>query len=437
MRQLFNPFGKKFSEVKKEDLEILKSVAEGWNIEYKSQKPNARDISKSISSFANSHGGIYFVGIEEDGKTNCAKNILGVSDSPDDIRDAVQGNLQPFPFFETFSINLENDKKVLMAVVPSGENTPYINSNGKIYRRQASASDPITSESNRFAIDELYRRAKNYEKGIEKFRNSEFTFCNLENDTPYLEIYANTIPFNHFVIKDFFKEEVMGALLNQFNGEVKIEEKKEDGSILISFTSNIKFDSIQTYSESISIRNLENQDLAYNGLTIEIDISGNLKLLIPLNKQIGFSGAFGERFSKVLKKSNEDSISSINFLDTRHIFGSILALVNRYVDYLEQSGYTDKLEFKMRLRNCWRTSLYIDSEKFIEYVEKFGVPICMKSEQDFPKFPSLIDIQDIKNSPIIQTASLFSHVANSLGVCSNTAFLSVIEEIQTNPQSNS
>ncbi len=435
MKQIFNPFGKKkFRDVKEGDLEILKSVAEGWNIEYKKEKPNSKEIAKKISSFANSYGGIYFVGIDEDGETNCAKDIVGVSDSPDDIRNAVQGNVQPFPLLETYPITLENGKKVLMTVVESGENPPYIHSSGKIYRRQESASDLIVAENNRFAIDELYKKAKNYGCEIGKFRNSELNFCVGEDDIPYLEIYVNTTPFNHFIINDFFKEETIKEFLEQFNGEIKIEEKKEDGSILASFNANMKFDSAQTYSESIAIRTLENQDLAYNGLTVEIDISGNLKLLIPLNRKIVFSEKHWGKYLNILKKSQEESISNITFLDTRHIIGSILGLINNYIEFLEKKGYNEKLEFKLKLRNCWRSSLYIDSEKFIEYVKDFGVPICMKSEQEFPKYSIIIELSEIKEHPIIQTAHLFSHVANSLGVCSNTAFLSIMDEIQNNPQ---
>lgn len=203
MREMFYPFGKSFIKVKEKDLELLKSVAEGWYVEYKKEKQNGKKIAKSISSFANSHGGIYFIGIEADGSTNCAKEFIGVSDSPDVIRDSVRGNLQPFPYFETFSINLSNEKKVLMAVISEGNNPPYIHSDGKIYRRQEAASDPI-SENNRYTIDELYRKALEFEKEIENFRAFDLTFCKGEENIPYLEIYVNTTPFNHFKITDFF-----------------------------------------------------------------------------------------------------------------------------------------------------------------------------------------------------------------------------------------
>lgn len=429
MRDIFNPFGKGLREVKEEDLEVLKSVAEGWNVEYKREKPNPKKIAKSISSFANSYGGIYFIGIEADSSTNFATDFIGVEDSPDVIRDSVRGHLQPFPYFETFSINLNNGKKVLMAVIPEGRNPPYIHSDGRIYRRQEAASDPI-SENNRHAIDELYRKALKYEEELEKFRNFDLTFCRGEDDIPYLEIYVNTVPFNHFIITDFFKRENLDMVLQQFNGDFTITENVHN----ISFEYNMKFDSLNTYYDNVSIRYLEQQDLAYNGLTVEIDIAGNLKLLIPLNQKNYDSEPLAERYTKVITRSQENSISSIRFLDGRQIFGAILGLINNYVKYLNEKGYKDKLEFKLRLRNCWRTTIYIDNEKFIEHVENFGFPICGKAEQYFPMYPISMDFQDIKSHPITRVAGVFSHVANALGVPSEVAIVSIIEEIRDNPQ---
>ena len=201
MKEVFNPFNKEFEKVTTEDLEILKSVAEGWNVEYKKEKLNGKRIAKSISSFANSHGGIYFIGIEANTQNNCALNISGVDDSPDVIRDSVRGNLQPFPFFKTYTISLSNGKNILMAVVPDGENPPYINSDGRIYRRQEAASDPIP-EINRYSIDELYRKAGKYADELEEFRDFDLSFCRGEDSVPYLEIFINTKPFKHFLIEN-------------------------------------------------------------------------------------------------------------------------------------------------------------------------------------------------------------------------------------------
>jgi hypothetical protein len=247
---------------------------------------------------------------------------------------------------------------------------------------------------------------------------------------PYLEIYVNTVPFNHFIITDFFKRENLDMVLQQFNGDFTITENVHN----ISFDYNMKFDSLNTYYDNVSIRYLEQQDLAYNGLTVEIDIAGNLKLLIPLNQKNYDSEPLAERYTKVITRSQENSISSIRFLDGRQIFGAILGLINNYVKYLGEKGYKDKLEFKLRLRNCWRTTIHIDSEKFIEHVENFGFPICGKAEQYFPMYPISMDFQDIKSHPITSVASVFARVANALGVPSEVAIVSIIEEIRDNPQ---
>ena len=73
MRKMFNPFGKEFREVKKADLEILRSVAEGWFVEYKKLTLSGKRIAASVSSFANSHGGIYFIGIQSGGAIDSSR----------------------------------------------------------------------------------------------------------------------------------------------------------------------------------------------------------------------------------------------------------------------------------------------------------------------------------------------------------------------------
>ena len=161
---MFNPFGKSFEDITESDLEILKNLSEGWYVEYKkekSAKEPAKKIAKSITSFANSYGGLFFLGVESDKSTNKAIRFPGVCDFPDLIKDAVRSNAQPFPFFETHCIKLSNGNQVLMSVVRTGENPPYIHADGRIYRRQESSPDPIF-EDNRYAIDDLHRKAEQY-----------------------------------------------------------------------------------------------------------------------------------------------------------------------------------------------------------------------------------------------------------------------------------
>lgn len=431
MSYIFNPFGKDFNEVKEADLNILKTVSEGWYVEYKERCLEGQKIAKAISSFANSHGGIYFVGIEADKRTNYAKNFIGVDDSPDVIRDSVGGNLQPFPFFETFSISLSTGKNVLMVVVHSGENPPYINSDGRIYRRQEAASDPIP-ENNRFTIDELYRKAEKYTEALELFRSFDLTFNNAESDIPYLEIFINTKPFNHFFIDRFFEMENLENIKKQFNGEFIAKEclmGKE-----VSFSGSIKFDSLNTYHNSVSLRFLEGIDLAYNGITLMLDVQGNLKLLVPLNDNQCSFEKLPKEYQESMNKSKIDSLSFIGFLNARIIFGAIFAVIMKYIEYLKNEKYKDGFEVKIRLRNCYRKILYIESTTLIEHIKKFNIPICMKNEQYFSVNPIIYKIEELETKPITRCSMIFAHIANALGVPYNVALAAIIEEITNNPQ---
>jgi len=435
---MFNPFGKDFRDVKQADLEKLRSVAEGWYVEYKKEKPDGKKIAKSVSSFANSHGGTYFIGIESDPKSNCAVNFGGVVDSPDVIRDSVRGNLQPFPYFETFAIDIGNGKRVLMVAIHEGKDPPYIHSDGRIYRRQEAASDPI-AENNRYAIDELYGKAQEFKQELEEFRQFDLTFCKGEGEIPYLEMFVNTAPFNHFFIEDFFSKDNLEKVMNQFNASFIVEE--EISSNKISFSGNLKFDSVNTYHNSISLRYLEGQNLAYNGTTLVVDVFGNLKLLIPLvAKYYSLENVLEnlpERYLNVLGRSQEQSISSIGLLGARQIAGAIFGVMSNYVKYLDERHYKEGFEVKLRLTNCWRKTLYIDSETFMAHVENFGIPICMKSEQYFPIRPTTFKIDELKTNPITGYLIIFAHVANALGVPFEVASASVIDEIRSNPQAPS
>jgi hypothetical protein len=55
-------YQKSARDFQSKDLEGLKSLEEGWFVEFKEQLPDTAKLARSISSFANSHGGLLIIG---------------------------------------------------------------------------------------------------------------------------------------------------------------------------------------------------------------------------------------------------------------------------------------------------------------------------------------------------------------------------------------
>lgn len=64
----YSPFDKSLWELEASDLASLKSATEGWYVEYKREASKADTMAKSVSAFANTHGGWLFYGVTEKSK---------------------------------------------------------------------------------------------------------------------------------------------------------------------------------------------------------------------------------------------------------------------------------------------------------------------------------------------------------------------------------
>ncbi len=428
---MFNPFGKYFRDLKAKDLEILKDkqVAEGWHVEYKESRQKAEKVAKSVSSFANSRGGIYFVGIQADDDNRC-KKVVGVEDSPDVIRDCVKGHIQPFPYFETFAVKLVNNMKVLIVVVPESKTPPHIHSDGRIYVRQEAASDPVF-QSDRHVIDGLYSRAESWRKDLQDFRTMDYELCQGESNQPYLQIFMNTVPYKHFMMSDLFKGEEITKMLAHFHKGYEISETIDGKNV--PFRGNITLDTVNTYHNSVALRYLNGSDISRNGLTVEVDIHGNTKVLLPLEyttyDNLEKEDELFQRYHIKLSKSNLVAVDTIKFINVKTLYGAILGLFVKVSKYLKDRGYEDTLEVKMRLSDSWRTTLYCASETFVFYIEEWGVPICMKNDQYFPEYDLIVKLSELKAKPITQTALLFAPVASALGMTGSIATQAVIQTL--------
>ena len=169
----YSPFTKTPDTLVANDLDVLRSVSEGWYVEYKREVPKARSIAKSISAFANQYGGWVFYGIEEDGglEGNRAAAFPGVPTedltcSLNLVREAAKDSIQPSPYFEIYhvsgpcdEIGLDEGRAIIVVVVPEGPRPPYVHIDGRIYVRVGDSSDP-ESEKDRTRLEMLWEKGR-------------------------------------------------------------------------------------------------------------------------------------------------------------------------------------------------------------------------------------------------------------------------------------
>ena len=138
------------------------------NIEFKSQF--TEEIYKEVIAFANTDGGIVYVGIDNDG------NVIGLADVDQEytritngIRDAIMPDVT---MFVRFTIQ---DNKVVRIAVSEGTNKPYY-LKGKglkpsgVYVRQGTSSVPASPEQIRRMIKEsdgdMFEEMRSMEQGL-------------------------------------------------------------------------------------------------------------------------------------------------------------------------------------------------------------------------------------------------------------------------------
>lgn len=195
----YNPFNSKNTlELNTSDLSVLKSVKEGWYVEYKQAISNAQTIAKSVSSFANTYGGWLFYGIEEaDDNTAgvfCGIANDGIQGQLQKIQHAISAHVNPIPHFNykllegpNEELGLASDRSVICLEVPMSNLTPHLHSSGRIFRRVGESSIP-QPETDRHQLDLLFSRSEKLDLAYEDWVRSDPERSQGEEGRPYLRL---------------------------------------------------------------------------------------------------------------------------------------------------------------------------------------------------------------------------------------------------------
>lgn len=148
-------------------LEIINSnLEESINIEFKSSGslskiPNVKkEISKDVSAFANSDGGIIFYGIQEENHIACSLSFIdGNLYNKEWLENIIISSIQNRISFEIIPVRFNNDflKTIYVVKIPKSDNAPHINADKKYYRRYNFQSVPMEE----YEIRNLYLSQKN------------------------------------------------------------------------------------------------------------------------------------------------------------------------------------------------------------------------------------------------------------------------------------
>lgn len=226
--------------------DFCKEWQEGVRVEYKSQYP--KDMSKTLSSFANTQGGVLIIGVEADKTHNKVKvPIKGIPRTAGIEERIVQSGLMgiyPPVKPEVIILDVPDTENVVIVVrMDESVRAPHaIQNSTKVYIRVASVSQPYQqpqlAELNR--IEYLFNRRQDQEEGIkqiiDQMENRRKQFCVTDETT--LTLVARPV----FLHRPVISPSKIYELYRQYNWI-----KRVPGGILYILPAGIKIYEVNEY----------------------------------------------------------------------------------------------------------------------------------------------------------------------------------------------
>ena len=420
--QRYSPFDKDIRDLQPPDLTILKNVHEGWYVEYKSQMVKASALAKSLSAFANTYGGWLFIGVQEQrGDNAVAGEFPGIPEEDVDgalqsLRHSAADHLNPTPFFEKTVLRgpcdengLAEGRAIIAVEIPQSQTTPHVHKDGRIYRRVADGSEP-KPETDRFVLDQLWRRAEPIRERTRKWIERDPEFSQAEEEMPYVRLLLCVDPWRQ-------RNPWLSAPLSEIRrilngGETDIP--------------SVPFDTIYATAEGLIARQLKENDPANYGLTWRLRWNMSCDIVLPLQLHapdvpdhlIGeFDGyVHAGRFIDMLNGQGhtQPRIADLNFM-----LKLLLGIVSQYRSLLKLADADGEFYCKARVLNAWRIVPFVDVETLLDEFKAHGLPMVMDgivtvpigdNPKSFARIYEKRELKEGENGELTVSASQAIHI---------------------------
>jgi hypothetical protein len=372
MKFRYSPFEKKIEDVQASDLGMLRSVSEGWYVEYKAQVIPVKNLAKSLSSFANQYGGWLILGVKENHETHTAESFPGVATTDvnrlfQSLKEAARTALNPEVFYTTKEfkgpiddIELSQDRSIIAVRIPPGAETPYIHADGKIYLRIADSSEPKPA-TDRATLERLWERSDKSSDKLANFAKKIPTTSEGEKDNCFLHLSIFSDPYE---MKN-----------DKFNGNF-------DDFVKIMKTAPIPFDNFYTQSTGFIARQIASHNDPHRRLfTWEFDRHCYSFITLPF---VFFTGPYlhslapysiGVNFNKLLTEAH---IRHSRLLELNILLHSLHAILIRHRELAYKAGIHGPFFVKAHLQNVWRTVPFLDMPSLLMHISEHGFPVVQE-----------------------------------------------------------
>lgn len=425
--QPHTPFARTLRDLEVGDLKALKEASEGWYIEYKRETPNAAAIAKSLSAFANTYGGWLFIGVQEASKESpVAGSFPGVCRTDVDasikrLRKAAADHLNPTPHFDVRvlwgpdpELELAEDHAIICIWIPKSNSAPHVHKMGHIYRRVADASEP-KPETDRFVLDQLWRRADDIKKIHQEWFDKDPEFSDSEKSCPYLRLMLIADPW---IERDVW--------LDVDDAEVRKVLTQTDG------ISSIPFDTVHTTSTGFVGRQLTNNSPNHLTLTWRLrrDMVSDIIIPLPLLQprqpdELSIDLRAYTNTAKFIDLLSRYKSGAVRVVDLNYLFNVLIGIAETQARLCSLAGWSESYYAKTKLLNCWRMIPFLDDEFVLGHLEKHGISMCLDSISSVPPFidpegylevpPDNFSDSDFARA-IFQAVMMFTQVAISFGI---------------------